>query len=156
VAQGDFSPGHLGSMPDLVRHVLDVYPVDTMEPGDAFVLNDHWLGSGHLPDFLLTTPIFRAPRELVGYVVSCVHMIDVGGAVPGSQAVEGIDDHYQEGLRLLPPRLWAAGEPVRDVLRIIEANVRIPDKLLGDLQAMRSCNFVAEQELLALIDRVGV
>jgi N-methylhydantoinase B len=40
VAQGDFSPGHLGSMPSLVGHVLRAYPPETLEPGDAILLND--------------------------------------------------------------------------------------------------------------------
>ena len=65
VAQGDFSPGHLGSMPSIVSHVLREYPVETLEPGDAIVLNDLYMGSGHLPDFFLTAPVFHDDR-LVG------------------------------------------------------------------------------------------
>lgn len=154
IAQGDYSPGHLGSMPGLVGHVLESYPADGLSPGDAIVLNDPWLGSGHLPDFLLTSPIF-ASGELVGYVASCVHMIDVGGAVPGSQAVAGIDDVHQEGLRLPATRIWHQGRRDDALIRLIAANVRVPDKLVGDLQAMRSCNHVADRELGALLDRVG-
>ena len=51
VAQGDFSPGHLGSMPFVVRHVLSEYPPEEMKPGDVVILNDAYLSSGHLPDF---------------------------------------------------------------------------------------------------------
>src|SRR4051812_35631811 len=137
VAQGDYSPGHLGSMPGVVARVLEQFPAETLRPGDGIILNDPWIGSGHLPDFLLTSPIF-VDDEILGYVVSCVHMIDVGGAVPGSQAVSGIETIHQEGLRLLPIKLWRGGEPDADLLRVIAGNVRIPDKLLGDLQAMRS------------------
>ena len=155
VAQGDFSPGHLGSMPETVHHVLNVYPKDQLRPGDAVLFNDPWLGSGHLPDFLLTAPVF-AQDQLVGYVVACVHMIDVGGAVAGSQAVAGVNEVYQEGLRLPPTLLWRADEPNDEVLRVIESNVRLPDKLFGDLLAMRSCIHVGQQAIADLIDRVGM
>jgi N-methylhydantoinase B len=104
MAQGDFSPGHLGSMPSIVGHVLAEYPPDTLEPGDAVILNDLYMGSGHLPDFFLTTPVFHRDR-LVGFVVNCAHQVDVGGAAAGSQAVEGISEFYQEGIRVLPTRL---------------------------------------------------
>jgi N-methylhydantoinase B len=153
-AQGDFSPGHLGSMPGVVRHVLEYYDAADLRPDDAILLNDPWLGSGHLPDFLLTTPIFHGER-LVGFAVSCVHMIDVGGAAPGSQAVAGISEVFQEGLRFLPTRIWHEGEPNEEMLRLIEANVRVPDKLIGDLKAMRNAGRVAAQRLVALVDRFG-
>jgi N-methylhydantoinase B len=155
IAQGDFSPGHLGSMPETVQHVLDVYPRDRLQPGDAVLFNDPWLGSGHLPDFLLTAPVF-AEDELVGFVVSCVHMIDVGGAVAGSQAVGGVSEVYQEGLRLPPTLLWHGEEPNNELLRVIESNVRLPDKLLGDLLAMRSCIHAGQRAIVDLIGRVGL
>lgn len=154
IAQGDFSPGHLGSMPETVEHVLDAYPPDQLRPGDAILFNDPWLGSGHLPDFLLTAPVF-AEGELVGYVVSCVHMIDVGGAVAGSQAVAGVNEVFQEGLRLPPILLWRADEVNDELLRVIQLNVRLPDKLIGDLLAMRSCIHAGQRAIVDLITRVG-
>lgn len=155
IVQGDFSPGHLGSMPSAVRNFLDYYSVEDLAPGDCLILNDLYMGSGHLPDFFMMTPCF-ADRQIIGFAVNCVHMIDVGGAVPGSQQVEGINDHYQEGLRLWPTRLWRDGELNREILRIIEANVRIPDKLIGDLLAMRNCNRILQQRLAGLVDKYGI
>ncbi len=154
VAQGDFSPGHLGSMPSMVRHVLREYPAESLAPGDAIVLNDLYMGSGHLPDFFLTTPVFQQDR-LVAFAVACAHQTDVGGAAPGSQAVEGVQDFYQEGIRILPTKLWRAGEMNREVMRLITANVRVPDLVEGDLKAMRSSGRVAELRLLELFRRYG-
>lgn len=155
IVQGDFSPGHLGSMPSAVRNFLKYYDVADLRPGDCLILNDLYMGSGHLPDFFMMTPCF-AGGQIIGFAVNCVHMIDVGGAVPGSQQVEGINDHYQEGLRLWPTRLWREGVLSDEVLRIIEANVRIPDKLIGDLLAMRNCNRILEQRLSAVVDKYGM
>lgn len=154
IAQGDFSPGHLGSMPSIVRHVLAAYPPETLEPGDAIVLNDLYMGSGHLPDFFMTTPVFHRER-LVGFVVNCAHQVDVGGAAAGSQAVEGITEFYQEGLRVLPTRLWRGGQVSAEVMRLITGNVRAPDIVEGDLKAMRSSGRVGERRVGELFDRYG-
>jgi N-methylhydantoinase B len=154
IAQGDFSPGHLGSMPSIVRHVLAEYPAATLAPGDAIVLNDLYMGSGHLPDFFLTTPVFHANR-LVGFVVNCAHQVDVGGAAAGSQAVEGVTEFYQEGIRVLPTRLWRGDGVNAEVMRLITGNVRVPEIVAGDLRAMRSSGRVAERRLVELFCRYG-
>lgn len=154
VAQGDFSPGHLGSMPSIVRHVLRQYPAGDLAPGDAVVLNDLYMGSGHLPDFFMTTPVFHRDR-LVGFVVNCAHQVDVGGAVAGSQAVEGVTEFYQEGIRILPTRLWRGGHVNAEVMRIITGNVRMPAIVEGDLKAMRNSGRVGERRLVELFDRYG-
>lgn len=155
LAQGDFSPGHLGSMPYMIQHVTAVYPPETLRPGDAILTNDLYIGSGHLPDFFLTTPVFDDAGTLIGYAVNCAHQIDVGGYVPGSQAVEGVHEHYQEGIRILPTKAWKAGEYNDDLARFIAANVRIPEKVLGDIQAMRNANRIGEVRLRELYQRHG-
>ncbi|MGH7391306.1 MAG: hydantoinase B/oxoprolinase family protein [Candidatus Rokuibacteriota bacterium] len=154
VAQGDFSPGHLGAMPSIVRHVMREYPAESLEPGDAIVLNDLYMGSGHLPDFFITAPVFHGHR-LVGFVVDCAHQVDVGGAAAGSQAVEGVTEFYQEGIRVLPTKLWRGGTVNREVMRLITGNVRVPEIVEGDLKAMRNAARVGERRLLELFDRYG-
>ncbi|PYO19975.1 MAG: hypothetical protein DMD88_13380, partial [Candidatus Rokuibacteriota bacterium] len=59
VAQGPYSPGHMGAMSFAVRNALAAHPVDSLRPGDAILLNDPLLGSGHLPDFFITQPVFH-------------------------------------------------------------------------------------------------
>ena len=58
VAQGDYSPGHLGSMAFSIRRVFEDYPRETIAAGDAILLNDPGIGSGHLPDFFMISPIY--------------------------------------------------------------------------------------------------
>lgn len=115
VTQGD-QAGHLGSMAFTVRHVLAEYPRETMQPGDAILLNNSGIGSGHLPDFFMISPI-HLDGVLIGFAVDCAHHVDVGGSGAGSQVIEGIQDNYQEGIRFLPTRCYVAGEPVQDILR---------------------------------------
>ncbi|GIX47847.1 MAG: hydantoinase [Candidatus Tectimicrobiota bacterium] len=154
LAQGNFSPGHLGAMPSVVTHVLEAYPPESWSPGDAVLLNDLYLGSGHLPDCFVTSPVF-AEGELVGFVVNCAHQVDMGGAGPGSQSVEGVREFYQEGLRILPVKFYQGGQPVPEILRLISANVRVPDKVLGNFQAQVGANYVGARRLAELYAQYG-
>jgi N-methylhydantoinase B len=78
-------------------------------------------------------PVFSGP-ERIAWVGNIGHWNDVGGAVPGSMSVDA-RDIYAEGLRLPAVKLVAAGKPIEPVMRIMTANSRLPDFLLGDLWA---------------------
>src|SRR5262245_32124693 len=45
IAQGNYSPGHLGAMPYVVKNVLEYFPPSAFRPGDAVLVNDSFLGS---------------------------------------------------------------------------------------------------------------
>jgi N-methylhydantoinase B len=149
VAQGNFSPGHLGSMPAVARHALAYFPPETLRPGDSVLLNDSFLGSGHFPDTFEVMPVF-VKDTLVGLVACSAHQVDMGGAAPGSQKVHGITEAFQEGLRILPVRLVRGGEIQEDILRLILGNVRMPDKVRGDLLAQHTANSTAAARLQQL------
>ncbi|TMQ16061.1 MAG: hydantoinase B/oxoprolinase family protein [Candidatus Rokuibacteriota bacterium] len=154
VAQGPYSPGHMGAMSAAVRNALAAHPVETLRPGDAILLNDPLLGSGHFPDFFITQPAFH-DGALIGFAVNIVHHTDVGGSRPGSQGVEGIFDYFQEGLRIPPTRVWKEYREDEGVVGIIAANTRTPEKVLGDLRAQRSALRVGELRLVELVQRYG-
>jgi N-methylhydantoinase B len=154
VAQGPYSPGHMGAMSFAVKNALAAHPVETLRPGDAILLNDPLLGSGHLPDFFITQPAFH-DGALVGFAVNILHHTDVGGQRPGSQGVEGIFDYFQEGLRIPPTKVWQEYREQEGVVAIIAANTRTPDKVLGDLRAQRSSLRVGELRLQELAARYG-
>jgi N-methylhydantoinase B len=145
VAQGDYSPGHLGSMAFAVRRMLQDYPIETLNPGDAVICNDPGIGSGHLPDVYMMCPVYL-DGVLLGFSVNIAHQIDIGGSASGSQTITGIQDNYQEGLRFLPTRCYVAGEPVRDIFRVIESNVRVPE-VLGDIRAQYTANITGGRRI---------
>ena len=149
VAQGNFSPGHLGAMPSCVKHALSYFPPESLEPGDSILLNDSFLGSGHFPDTFQIMPVFLEGK-LIGFVACSAHQVDIGGAAPGSQKVQGVTESYQEGLRLLPVRFVKNGTIDEDILRIILGNVRVPDKVRGDLLAQHTANLSAAERLSKL------
>ena len=154
VAQGNFTPGHTGSMPLVVKTVMEDFPADTLKPGDSMFVNDSSIGSGHFPDCFMVTPAFEN-GHLIGFACNTAHHVDVGGPFPGSQEVAGVTDAVQEGLRILPVRLVKEGEFDRNVLRLILGNVRYPDKVLGDLQAQRNANHVGARRLGELYNEYG-
>jgi len=154
IAQGNFTPGHLGSMPYVVGHVEDYYPRGSLGEGDCVILNDAWMGSGHFPDIYMVSPV-HVGGHFIGYAVNIAHHVDVGGAAPGSQKVE-LTEAFQEGLRLLPVRAVQGGEWIQETLRIVLGNVRLPDIVRGDLEAQRNANYSGAERLKELVETYGV
>src|SRR5262245_65119265 len=134
---------------------MEIFPPGSLQPGDGLLLNDSKLVSGHYPDFFFVSPVFLGETQIV-YLFNTAHHIDVGGAAPGSQKVQGISERFQEGLRILPVRVLRGGEFDEDILRLILGNVRLPEILRGDLTAQKNANFVGAQRLAKLYAEHGV
>ena len=149
IAQGNFSPGHLGSMPFMAKHVLEYFPEDALKPGDSVLVNDSFIGAGHFPDTYQLMPV-HLDGELIGFVCCSAHQVDMGGAAPGSQKVHGVTESFQEGLRILPVRFVREGRIDDDIMRIVLGNVRMPDKVRGDLLAQHTANLTAADRLAKL------
>lgn len=154
VSQGNFTPGHLGSMPYVIQAVEHYYPRGTLAPGDGVILNDSWMGSGHFPDFYMVTPVYVG-EDFSGYVVNIAHHVDVGGAAPGSQKVMGVTEAFQEGIRVLPVRALRRGAWDEELLRVLLSNVRLPDIVRGDLDAQRNANFTGATRYGELLRSYG-
>ncbi|TME97821.1 MAG: hydantoinase B/oxoprolinase family protein [Chloroflexi bacterium] len=129
-----------------LRHVLRRRPPDRWRRGDVVFTNDPWIGAGHLPDITIVAPIYVDDR-LLAWVGSIAHHVDVGGTGWSADASEV----FEEGVRIPPLLLMRQGELNEDVLELISANVRQPDRLLGDLLAQVSAGEVAGQRLRELV-----
>src|SRR5262245_47503993 len=73
-------PSFVGILPRTLKHFLERFPKHTWKPGDCVITNDPWMGTGHLPDFTMASPIFHK-GELVGFSGSTAHSPDIGGAM---------------------------------------------------------------------------
>src|SRR5438105_15893665 len=116
----------------LVQPIVRDFPIQAIEPGDVFFHNDVYQsegGIGHLPDLCVTVPVHH-DGEVVAFVQAFGHHDDIGGCVPGSMPSHGTS-FFQEGLIVPPVRLYAAGEPNADLLRVMVRNSRLPDSLRG-------------------------
>ena len=154
LAQGLTLPLHLGSIPDAMNGVLARYPREEIEPGDVFILNDPFEGGMHLPDVFIIKPIFVRGR-LACFAATIAHQTDVGGRVPGSNASDSTEI-YAEGLRIPVLKMYQAGKPNETLWRLIEKNVRVPDKVRGDMGSQLAACALAEREFLRLEERYGL
>jgi len=153
IAQGLSVALHLGSIPDAMDAVLAKYG-DSLQGGDIVVLNDPYQGGMHLPDIFMFKPIFIG-AHLLGYAVLVAHHNDMGGRVPGSSAADSTEI-FQEGLRIPILKLYERGVANQTLLDMIAINVRIPDVVLGDLQAQAAACRIAERGMEELAARWGV
>ncbi|MBM3531015.1 MAG: hydantoinase B/oxoprolinase family protein [Alphaproteobacteria bacterium] len=152
IAQGLSVALHLGSIPDAMDAVRAKYG-DSLSPGDVVVLNDPYQGGMHLPDIFMFKPVFIRER-LLGYAVVVAHHNDIGGRVPGSSAADSTEV-FQEGLRIPVLKLHDRGQPNQTLLDLIAINVRVPDTVLGDLQAQLAACGIAERGMGELVARYG-
>lgn len=143
------TPGHINSLASSMEHLLARFP--DSRPGDVLITNDPWLSSGQLNDFTVVTPVF-VDEDLVGYVGSTCHAIDIGGRGLSADASEV----YEEGLRVPPTRLYEQGEPNHQLHELIEANVRMSRLVLGDLHAQVVGNEVGARAVAQLVREFGL
>ena len=145
------TPGHVNSMAISVGHFLARYPADTMQPGDVFLTNDPWLATGHLFDFTVVSPAFRNGR-LVALFACTAHVVDVGGIGFGADGRQV----FEEGICIPIMPLARAGTLNQAVLDILEANVREPLQVRGDLHSLAACNEMGCRRLVEMMDEFAL
>lgn len=154
IGQGLTTPMHLGSFYDAMLHLIRQYRDDIAE-GDLFIANDPYLASGqHLPDIYIIQPVFFG-GALEGWATTIAHHVDVGGLVPGSNSV-GATEIFQEGLRLPFLKLRDRGRDNAAIWSIIEANVRVPNLVFGDLRAQIAACAAGARGFADMLRRFGV
>jgi N-methylhydantoinase B len=141
------TPAHINTMATGMRHFMDAHPPDTLEPGDVLITNDPWQTAGQINDMTVVTPVFHRGR-VVAFFASCCHSPDVGGRVYGG----GANEIYEEGIRIPIMHLMRRGEPNETLVRMIRANVRVPDETIGDLWAQMACNDVGGRDLVHFLE----
>jgi N-methylhydantoinase B len=154
VSQAENIPVHLGAMPYSVAAALDRFPPETLDPGDAVLLNDPFHGGAHLPDLTLVTPIY-VDGDLAAIAANRAHHADVGGSQAGSVSADSTEI-YQEGVRIPPVKLYEGGEVNEGVRDLLLTNVRTPDERRGDLRAQQAANRTAVERFRDLADRHGL
>ncbi|MCY4435897.1 MAG: hydantoinase B/oxoprolinase family protein [Chloroflexi bacterium] len=153
VAQAFCQAVHLGSLVHLVPIAIRAYGPENLNPGDAILCNDPYLGGVHLNDISLISPVY-CDGELFGYVANMAHHVDVGGGAPAS--VGAFREVYQEGIIIPPVKLVAADEIVDDVFRLILGQIRSKRETAGDFRAQIAANTTGTRRLRELIAQTGL
>ena len=153
VAQHVVLPLHIGAFPHCTAAVLRDYG-DDLAPGDAFLINHTYEGgSPHAPDMAVITPIFVAGHH-VGFATDIAHKPDIGGPVPGS-CYALAKEIFAEGLHLPAIRYQRNFETITDVERILAANSRTPEMVLGDIRGQLGADRLGEERVAELIAKYG-
>ena len=143
---------HVGTLHYTCKAVIEAFKGD-IHPEDVFAINDPYLGGTHFNDVRIIRPIF-VDGEVIAFSQSNGHWADVGGTVPGSFDINA-KEHFGEGLRIPPIRIWDKGRYLGDIVRMIASNTRAPDMIIGDLQAQAEATRVCEREILRLVEKYG-
>lgn len=143
-------PTFAGLLGRTSRHFLKRFPLDTWREGDCVITNDPWLGTGHLPDILMISPVFFNGR-VVGFSGTAAHTPDVGGTLgPMNKEI------FEEGIRLPPMHLFREGVLNQDLADIFLANVRVPEIVMGDLEAQATANKVCSRGAISFLEDTGL
>lgn len=136
-----------------IKHSMEFLGVDTMEPGDVFIINYPYWSSAHTLDPLVFAPV-HAGDQLIGFASCRIHITDLNQKDPGY--VLDSTDKAQEGLMLPASKLYRRGERNEDVFNIIRFNSRMPKHTIGDIQAQVSAVVTGVRRTQELAERYGI
>jgi N-methylhydantoinase B len=145
------TPGHVNAMAESVTHFVREIGMQNIHEGDVFITNDPWLGTGHLHDITVVSPSFRDGVH-IGFFACTAHVVDIGGRGFGPDA----NEVYEEGLQIPIMKFAAAGVVSQDLIRIVRANVRASDQVVGDLYSLAACNEAGDRRLQAMMGEFGI
>ncbi len=145
------TPGHVNSMAESVKHFIRHFGLETMKPGDAYITNDPWMGTGHLNDFVITTPCFHK-GELIGLFSCTSHLMDIGGIGFGPDGT----DVFMEGLYIPFLKILEEGKVNETLMAMIRANTRLPIDTVGDVYSLAACNDVGCRRLIEMMGEFGL
>ncbi|MBI0434075.1 hydantoinase B/oxoprolinase family protein [Roseomonas sp. KE0001] len=145
------TPGHVNSMMESVGHFLVKFPAETMKPGDHYITNDPWLGTGHLHDLTVVSPAFR-DGKIVGLFANTAHVIDVGGLGMGPEG----RSVFEEGMYIPIVKCFDQGVANETFFDFIRAGSRTPVELEGDVYSLCACNDAGIKRLVEMLDEFGM
>ncbi|RUY99294.1 hydantoinase B/oxoprolinase family protein [Mesorhizobium sp. M7A.F.Ca.CA.001.12.2.1] len=145
------TPGHVNTMAEAVLQFMNEIPREEMYEGDTYVTNDPWKGTGHLHDITMVSPSFLN-GELVAFFACTAHVVDVGGRGFGADG----KSVYEEGIQIPIMKFVERGKVNLDLVKILRANVREPNQVVGDFYSLAACNEVGHRRLVDMMKEIGL
>ena len=142
-------PMFIRGMAETIKAKLDHYGTENIKPGDILLTNDAYITGSHLNHLTFSMPIFF-DDELIGFACCMAHWPDIGGTLDGITT-----DIYSEGLQIPIVKYQREGVVNEEIVDIIRANVRLPDRAMGDLRAQLTAITTGERRYLELVKRYG-
>lgn len=141
-------PMFIRGMSETVKSKINHFNGD-IQPGDILLTNDAYITGSHLNHMTFTVPVFDQDK-LVGFSCCMAHWPDVGGTLDGSTT-----DIFSEGLQMPIVKIYRDNKPNDELISIIRANVRLPDRAMGDFRAQIAAVKTGEKRFLELIRKYG-
>jgi N-methylhydantoinase B len=155
IAETPGLPIFLANLDYAVESTYSTIGREKLKPGDVILCNDPYNGGGtHCPDLTVLCPAFYE-GEIRGWGAFRGHTVDMGGIYPGGWYSNTVEV-FQEGFRLPPVKLMVEGKPNEDVLRLLRANTRVPDPVLGDVRAMIAGVRKASERFIEIVEAYGL
>jgi N-methylhydantoinase B len=142
------TPVFLATQSITARAMLEIFPAETLEPGDVLITNDPWIGTGQAMDITILRPIVKRGR-LVAFAASVAHAPELGGILEWTRVVT---DVYDEALQIPPMKLYRAGELDSTLMTLLRANSRTPDISQGDLEAQLAAVALIDEAVIRVLD----
>ena len=142
-------PMFIRGMSNTVKRMIAHFGYDKLEEGDVLLTNDAYITGSHLNHMTFAVPVFFE-GEIVGFSACMAHWQDIGGTLDGMTL-----DIFSEGLQMPIVKVYCKGVPNDDVFRIIEMNVRIPERAMGDLRAQIAAVKTGEKRVHEMFRKYG-
>ncbi len=151
------TPLQSGPIPGYVRGVVLQLEErgEALRPGDVIMHNDAYAGASHGPDVAFIVPVFHSD-ELVGFSATTAHHLDIGALAPGSCGIVEAVDAYAEGLQFKSIKVFDQGRRNDAVWQLLRDNIRVPDLVVGDMEAQVAASRIGAERFEELIGRYGV
>jgi N-methylhydantoinase B len=146
------TPGHVLALPDCVKYLVSIHPPETLAPGDVIMTNDPYRNCGHQNDITVCTPVFKDGKAIALYASTC-HVPDIGGMHRGGP---NASDVFEEGVLIPALKLYRKGVLNEDLVTLIRANVRQPNPVMGDINALVGTNEIGGKRVLEYMDELGI
>ena len=142
-------PMFIRGLSDSIKAKIEFWGKENIHPGDILLTNDSYTMGSHLNHLIFTLPIFN-DGELIAFSCSMAHWQDIGGQLGGVTR-----DIFSEGLQIPFVKIFRAGKENPEITSIIRANVRVPERAMGDMRAQLASIRTGERRLLQLLQRYG-
>ena len=135
-----------------LKKIVDYLGYAKLDPGDVILLNYPYWSSTHTLDVTAAAPIFHEDT-LVGFAAVKQHWLDLGQKDAGYCL--DTTEIYQEGLFLPCSKIYKRGVLNEELADIIRFNSRMPNRVLGDMNAQISSLRTGERRVKELVAKFG-
>ncbi|MEU5829128.1 hydantoinase B/oxoprolinase family protein [Micromonospora tulbaghiae] len=144
----------LGANDYSLRKGVEYVGRENLHRGDVVLLNYPYWNAAHTYDATMFAPVVLPDsEELIGFLCIRAHWMDLGAKDPGY--VLDSTDMHQEGIIFPGTKVYDRGEPVREIHELIRFNSRMPELVIGDLNAQIAALRTGERRVTELYRDYG-